>query len=118
MTSSVVAAMVVGRAVSSVVAAMVVATVVFTGIIPVFTDLLTKPLPYTRLLRPNTRALLLVLAAHIVETLPFLMLLGDQLVVLCGKKIYLQLSTQLFSSYFKSGSSNKSCNKVTETLLL
>ena len=83
MSTRVLSAMVVGGAVNRLLSTVIE---IFTGIIRVFTDLLTKPLPYTRLLRPNTRALLLVLAAHIAETLPFLMLLGDQLVVLCGKK--------------------------------
>ena len=93
MTSSVVIAMVVGRAVvmtSSVVVPMDVGGLfsieIFTGIC-VFADRLTKPLLYDTLLKPNTRARLLVSTAHIVETFPFLMLLGDQLVVLCGKKI-------------------------------
>ena len=51
----------------------------------VFTDRLTIPL-CDALSRPNSRALLLVSAAYIVETLPFLMLLGNQLVVLYRKE--------------------------------
>ena len=62
---------------------VVVSAIVFAelvGIVSefVFTDRLTIP-SRDALSKPNTRALLLVLAAHIVETLPFLMLLGDQL---------------------------------------